>query len=356
VFVAAVAAALSAVALAAAAQTAPPPGPPPGPPRGPPPGPPPGIEAFAAYASTADAVRLPDGRMLNFVCMGEGSPTVILTPGLGNLSFDSWAAVQPAMAKTTRVCAWDRPGFALSDGSPVPQTVATTTADLEAALVGGKIAGPYVMVGHSLGAFESLLFADRHPEQVAGMVLLDPSFPDQTERMARIGMPTPNQSANPGVALFRQCAADIRSGVVRFGGADPNRCFAFPPFWPPELVQALGEKMMNPIQFESMASFVAAEHSRIVVNPARSYGDMPLIVLTATLEPPPPPGASAEMVAALAARTIEWNKGHDELAALSSRGVNTPVPGGDHRLQASRPQVVIDAVEAVVAEARAARR
>ncbi|HEU4651289.1 MAG TPA: alpha/beta hydrolase [Croceibacterium sp.] len=342
VFVAA--AALAAVGLPAAAQPGPPPGPPP--------------EVLAAYASTADGVRLPDGRLLNFVCMGEGSPTVILTPGMGNVSFGAWAAVQPAIAKATRVCAWDRPGFGFSDGVSSEQTVATTTADLEAALASGKIAGPYVMVGHSLGAFESLLFADRHPDQVAGMVLLDPSIPDQMERFARIGMPRSNQGANPMALAVRQCAADIRSGVARFGGADPNGCFAYPPVWPRALTQALGEKVMNPLQYESMASFLAsdAQNWRIVVNPARSYGDMPLIVLTALLEPPPPPNAPAEMVAALAARAVEWNKAHDELAALSTRGINARVPGGTHGLQDSRPQVVIDAVEAVVAEARSAMR
>ena len=114
------------------------------------------------YASAEDAVTLPDGRQLAFVCMGEGSPTVILTGGGGSNSF-SWIAVQPAMAKTTRVCAWDRPGWGLSDGSAAPQNAATATADLEAALATGKIPGPYVLVGHSLGSYESLLFADRHP-------------------------------------------------------------------------------------------------------------------------------------------------------------------------------------------------
>src|SRR5688572_11735635 len=77
-------------------------------------------ESLVPYASAEDAVTLPDGRQLAFVCMGEGSPTVILTPGGGNNAF-AWAAVQPEMAKTTRVCAWDRPGWGLSDGSAMPQ-------------------------------------------------------------------------------------------------------------------------------------------------------------------------------------------------------------------------------------------
>jgi pimeloyl-ACP methyl ester carboxylesterase len=91
-------------------------------------------EALAPYASVADSVKLRDGRELHFVCMGKGSPTVILTAGMGDFAGIAWSAVQPAMARITRVCAWDRPGFGLSDGDPVKQTVSTTTADLEAAL------------------------------------------------------------------------------------------------------------------------------------------------------------------------------------------------------------------------------
>ena len=58
-------------------------------------------------------------------------------------------------------------------------------ADLERALVGAGLTGPFVMAAHSLGAFEALLFADRHPDQVAGMVMVDPSTPDQEEQLAR---------------------------------------------------------------------------------------------------------------------------------------------------------------------------
>ena len=81
--------------------------------------------AMEPYASDRGAVRLPDGRLLNIVCMGRGSPTVILTAGLGDFTGWAWSAVQAGMARSTRVCAWDRPGFGLSDGSPDPQTAAT---------------------------------------------------------------------------------------------------------------------------------------------------------------------------------------------------------------------------------------
>src|SRR5690606_21439786 len=98
-------------------------------------------------------------RRLHLVCMGQGSPTVILTAGNTRWSID-WNLVQAPVARETRVCAWDRAGFGLSDPPPRPQTVAETSADLANALEIGGITGPFILVGHSLGGYETLLLAD----------------------------------------------------------------------------------------------------------------------------------------------------------------------------------------------------
>jgi pimeloyl-ACP methyl ester carboxylesterase len=268
------------------------------------------------------------------------------------------------MAKITRECAWDRPGFGLSDGSTAPETVATTTTDLESALASGKIPGPYVMVGHSLGSYESLLYTDRNPDKVVGMVLVDGCLPDQVSLLAqaRPNQPSPAQAANPMVQLFYRCADAIRAGTAKANGPDPDHCFDYPPTWPPALRQALAAKVGNPVQYEAMASFggSAEVDAKQVVNPSRNYRDMPLIVLTATAGPPPPPGLTPppmteEQKSQKAAIDAIWNHGHDELAALSTRGVNARVPGADHYIQRAKPQVVLDAVAEVVREARGSK-
>jgi pimeloyl-ACP methyl ester carboxylesterase len=320
-------------------------------------GPPPIDETLLPYVSTADSVKLPDGRMLHFVCMGKGWPTVILTAGMGDFAGVAWSNIQPDMARISRVCAWDRPGFGLSDGTTAPVTVATTTTDLEAALASGKIAGPYVMVGHSLGSYESLLYTDRHPDKVVGMVLVDGSIPDQVSLLAQVrpNQPAPDPAANPMVQLFHKCADGIRAGTAKANGPDPDHCFDYPPTWPQALRQALAVKVRNPVQYKAMASFAASAEvdSKQVVNPSRHYGDMPLIVLTSTVDPPPPPGVTLpplteQQKAQKAAMDAVWNRGHDELAALSTRGINARVPGADHYIQRSKPQVVLDAVAEVV--------
>jgi pimeloyl-ACP methyl ester carboxylesterase len=321
---------------------------------------PPVDESLAPYASTVDSVILPDGRKLHFTCMGEGLPTVILTAGLADWG-TTWNKVQPTIAKTTRVCTWDRPGFGLSDNSPARQTVATTAADLEAALAKGTIRGPYVMVGHSLGSYESLLFADRHRDEVAGMVLVDPSIPDQSARFARVSPAVAQQfdgTVQQGVAVMRQCAADLRDGTVAAGKPDPNGCLRPLPTTFPQALRDAIAPLRGSARFETQASINATsdESATLVVNPARRYGDIPLIVLTATVAGPPPPDAPADFAPQLALVLAELNRGHDELAALSTRGVNARVPGATHAIQQVKPLVVIDAVEAVVAEARAAAR
>jgi pimeloyl-ACP methyl ester carboxylesterase len=326
--------------------------PPPAPPMPPP-------AAFAPYASTRDSVRLPDGRDLHFVCMGKGSPTVILTAGLGD-DASAWSNIQPSMARISRTCAWDRPGFALSDGSPAKQTVLTTGADLEAALTRGAIKGPYILVGHSLGAFETLLFADRHLKAVAGILLIDPSYPGQTAFLRRTRPSTfePNQDRRgQSVAFLRKCAAGLRSGAIKPGGSDPESCFAYPPIYPPVFKAALDAKIANPIQYESLASFLenADDGSDLVVNPARNYADIPLIVLTAT-RMNMWAGITKNQEAEQAAFAVEWNRAHDAYAALSTRGINARVPDAGHYIQRDKPQVVLDALEAVVAAARKPRK
>jgi hypothetical protein len=107
---------------------------------------------------------------------------------------------------------------------------------------------------------------------------------------------------------------------------------------------------------ETFASNVEStdEDSRVVINPARNYGDMPLVVLTAG-EFNSPPDYSDAAKAEIPAFEAEWRRGHDAYAALSTRGVNRIVPGATHAMTDEMPQVVIDAIGEVVRESRQAK-
>jgi len=240
-------------------------------------------------------VRIGAGKTINIKCMGRGSPTVILTAGLGD---SEWQKVQPQVARVTKVCFWDRYGSGFSSKATGRETAAETTADLIAALKAARVGGPFIAVGHSLGAYESLLLKDRAPKAVVGMVLVDPSIPDQGDRL--------------------------------------NKAVHKPPL--------SGKALLNPL-------FIS---SKQVVDPRRNYGAMPIIVLTSTKVPEMPPGTpdAANARATFAAMDAEMHRGHAELAALSSRGVQRLVPDSGHYIQLDRPDAVIAAIEEVISATR----
>ena len=258
-----------------------------------------GPELRAAQTSQVEKpgflARIAEGKTIHIKCMGTGSPTVILTAGLGD---SAWQKVQPQVARVTKVCFWDRYGSGFSSKGTGQETVAENTADLIAALKAARVRGPFVAVGHSLGAFESLLWKDRAPKAVVGMVLVDPSIPDQDDRLKKAAHMPPLS----GKALLDPLAISLKQ----------------------------------------------------VVNPKRNYGEMPLIVLTSTKVPELPAGTAdvARMRAEFGAMNAEMHRGHAELAALSSRGVQRRVPDSGHYIQLDQPNAVIGAIEEVVTAAR----
>jgi pimeloyl-ACP methyl ester carboxylesterase len=123
-----------------------------------------------------------NGHRLHLDCHGDGGPTVVLLNGLGEISA-SWARITGQLAGTTRVCAYDRAGQGWSEDARHPQDGVAAAADLHDLLATAGANGPYVLVGHSTGGAYAMTYAARYPEQVAGMVLLDSSSPEQLTRM-----------------------------------------------------------------------------------------------------------------------------------------------------------------------------
>src|SRR5207249_7942950 len=110
-------------------------------------------------------------------CSGAGRPTVVLSPGGGDFSF-AWFLVQQKLSAFARVCSYDRAGSAWSDPGPQPLTMKQESLELHTALERAGEHGPYVLVGHSLGGLVVRVFADRFPNDTAGLVLVDATSPD----------------------------------------------------------------------------------------------------------------------------------------------------------------------------------
>ena len=122
------------------------------------------------------------GYRLHLNCVGQGSPTVILESGLGNMSTD-WANVRPEVAKTTRVCAYDRAGTGWSEPGTAPRDPQQIARELHTLLSNAGIDDPYVLAGQSFGGLYVRIFAARYPTEVAGIVLVDASHPDMWTRL-----------------------------------------------------------------------------------------------------------------------------------------------------------------------------
>jgi pimeloyl-ACP methyl ester carboxylesterase len=119
-----------------------------------------------------------NGHQLYLDCRGQGSPTVVLDNGLGEVTA-SWARIVAQIDTTTRVCAYDRAGQGWSPEAGSAQDGVAAAHDLHALLSIAGEHGPYLLVGHSIGGTYALTYAAQYPQQTAGMVLLDSSSPEQ---------------------------------------------------------------------------------------------------------------------------------------------------------------------------------
>jgi pimeloyl-ACP methyl ester carboxylesterase len=145
-------------------------------------------DAAAGHEDFARLIELPSGRRVYLECRGSGSSTVVFVSATGNAG-DIWSfrkpgssqtPVLPAVARFTRVCAYDRPGTSLQSGRPsrsdpvrLPRSVGANVAELHALLRAADVRGPYVLVGHSRGGLLARLYAGTYPGQVAGFVSVD---------------------------------------------------------------------------------------------------------------------------------------------------------------------------------------
>jgi pimeloyl-ACP methyl ester carboxylesterase len=135
-------------------------------------------EATTSNSPPTGRTYLVDGHRLFLNCVGSGSPTVVLFNGLGERT-PSWAWVQSAVARQTRVCAFDRAGQGWSGNAAARQDGHQLAADLHGLLSAARVPGPYVLAGHSVGGTYALAYAMDYPKETAGVALIDSASPHQ---------------------------------------------------------------------------------------------------------------------------------------------------------------------------------
>lgn len=242
------------------------------------------------------------GHRLHIACAGQGSPTVVLDAALGNMSAH-WALVQQEVARTTRVCAYDRAGLGWSEPGPGPRDAEHVVAELHTLLANAGIAGPYVLVGHSLGGLYTQLFAARHADQVAGVVLVESSHPEQFTRL-----PGGQQNYQQTRRLFAAAPLLAWAGMVRLFNLSPP-----PPGLPPEQRAQIEAWAGSTRHISTTAEeFAATPATTAQVGAAGNLGDRPLAVVTA------------------GEQGSDWFALQNELAALSTNSSHQVVDGATH--------------------------
>jgi pimeloyl-ACP methyl ester carboxylesterase len=294
--------------------------------------------SYEAIAAAGDARRYPPpgqlvdvgGYRLHIQCVGAGSPTVVLDAGLGGSSLD-WSLVQPELGSTARVCAYDRAGMGWSDPSPQPRTPRQIADELHTLLTNAGIAGPYVLVGHSLAGKNVRLFALTHPDQVAGMVLVDA----RSESVDANTSPAEVQAFQRALAAQASQYRVARSlGLVRLIGASLWGGPAMPRETRTEgMLLTTSQRGVDAQTAEGLER--AADDAQLQAAP--SLGDRPLIVLA----------AGQNM-----AQTPYWAEAQRRQAALSTNGRLIIAEGSRHYIHWDQPTLVIDAVRQVIEDVR----
>ncbi len=275
-----------------------------------------------------------DSFSLHIDCTGRGTPTVVLDSGLGD-SFISWQKVQPEIAKFTQVCSYDRAGIGYSDSSPRPRTSQVIAEELNSLLRAAGIVPPYVLVGHSMGGYDVRVYAGLYRNDIAGIVLVDASHPDQEKRL-------PIELSGMEASWLRE--AEFLEFTMPFGI--------------PRLLDLCDENAaVRAVECnfhtarEGVNEMKAFRESAAQAAASGSLGDLPLVVLSHDPEKP-----AVELSADLVKPTNDaWENMQEELAHLSSHGTQSIAKNSGHYIQMDRPDAVVGAVRSVVEQVRAAQ-
>jgi pimeloyl-ACP methyl ester carboxylesterase len=294
------------------------------------------------YSAPGEMVNV-NGHLMHINCVGRGSPTVILESGLGNMSAD-WANIQPEVAKTTRVCAYDRAGTGWSEPGPTPRDPKQIAHELHTLLGKAGIDGPYVLVGQSFGGLYVRMYADLYPKEIAGMLLVDSSHPDMWTRMP----PEVAAALRPPAWQMRAMAFLARLGVTRLSGGDMSEC-GLP-------VRQCKEEQA----YFATAQYLVTKRQEMYaperdaqVRATGDLGDKPLVVLTAG-------DHSRDFAAGVspAARTRfehTWYTLQSELAALSTESKHRVVEGAGHSTLQTDREDAQETIAAIVRVVKAVR-
>lgn len=257
------------------------------------------------------------GRSIRLSCFGQGAPTVVIDAGMGTAPVEdqAWRGIAGRVSHTTRVCLHDRAGLGQSDPPPASEvrTSASAARDLEAALKAAGVEPPFLLAGHSIGGLNAQVFASLYDDQVAGLVLISSTHPQQVQSW---------------LAAFPAPAADEPAAVTR------TRAY---------LTAIETDPSLNPERMDVASSNWEALR-------LRSLGDRPVIVATHSPRWRMEPELPELLAERLEAVTQDLQR---RFLGLSSASIQTVAPTAGHGLPHEDPPFVAAAILDGVSSVRA---
>lgn len=287
------------------------------------------ISSVWAATEETEILWSPPGKLINvgthrlhIFCMGESNhkPVAIIDSGLGSFSLE-WLKLQQDLSDEYQICSYDRAGYGWSDPGPFPRTSSQIVTELRTLLQNAHIPPPYLLLGHSFGGYNMMYYAKAFPQEVAGLILIDSSHPDQT---------TWFPSVFPEMAYSRG-----RTRYVSFPNLPKNY---------PQDKKRLGYHLMNSrkarnaLRFESMNFEISARQ----VSQMGELPDIPLIVLSRGERawPDTPEGEKLETV---------WIRLQNDLARMSAISKHISADFSGHYIHLDQPLLVEDAIRNIEA-------
>ncbi|MFI0357442.1 alpha/beta fold hydrolase [Actinomadura sp. 9N407] len=279
-----------------------------------------------------------DGRRLMLHRSGAGGPSVVFLPGAGLVGLD-FLDVQARAAEFTTSVLYDRAGTGWSDPVELPRGAAEVAEEIRSLLHAAAVPGPYLLVGHSLGAFYARRFAQLHPEDVAGLLLLDPGHEDILDYMPDEAAEL-NDQAKPALEQL----PDLTGEQIQSARAQLLEIYAP---WPETVREALIDYQLASWRTGMLET--ANFETDIYDELRRSDGlpDVPLIVLTAG-------GANPYWAQILPDEVMrQAHEGlramHAAMAASVPRGEQRLLDGGSHQhVQVEESDAVVQAIRDLV--------
>lgn len=287
------------------------------------------------------------GFRLHAVVCGQGAPTVVLEPALGGYALQ-YAHIQSAVSAFTRVIAYDRAGQGWSDASPNPRTPVHLAGELKMLLNRLDLQPPYILVGHSFGGMLTRIYAGLHPEEVAGMVLIDSTHENEYDPF-----PDVDKNVRQMATLVKLMKFASRLGLgkplTRMGLGREAKAFSR------EDLDAYLVLASQPKHYETMLAEFSQHrayfgaHSQV----PGTLGDTPLVVVTA--------GSSVSGQTKIGGSltgdqmNVLHQKLQKDLVQLSSQGEQVIIPGATHFsifLQPEHAAQVVEAIRQVVEKVR----